>query len=261
MGPHQRLTGARRAPRMTYTFHFGAIWDARDELLDGALFTLWLSAASMAISMVIAIFGAAGRSFGPRWLKILIGEYVELIRNTPFLVQVTFLFFGLPALPRALDALFADLGLPQSLYLAPNAFNLDANQAALIAMVFNGTAYTIEIVRAGIESITAGQWEAAKALGLHRMQAFRLIVLPQALRVVVPPLGSQFILIMLNSSVVSAISADELMSAAQSVAGRTFFSFETYIVVFFIYLALSSLFQASFLGLEWAAFGGRAKTR
>ena len=104
----------------------------------------------------------------------------RLIRNTPFLVQVFLIFFGLPTI----------------------GIRLDANTGALIAMVLNGSAYTIEIVRAGIESIGHGQTEAAYALGLSRFRTFRLVVLPQALRVVVPPLGSQFILLMLNSSVV-----------------------------------------------------------
>ncbi len=224
---------------LDYTFHFGAIWDARDELLDGAIFTLWLSALSMVLSLVIAIFGALGRTSGPRWLQMLISAYVEIIRNTPFLVQIFLIFFGLPA-----------LGL-----------RLDANEGALIAMVLNGSAYTIEIVRAGIESIGHGQIEAGRALGLRPLVVFRLIVLPQALRVVVPPLGSQFTLLMLNSSIVSAISADDLTSAAQDVAGRTFRSFEAYIVVLVIYFILSLMFSAAFAGIERLAFGKKLRAR
>ena len=127
---------------MEYTFHFGEVWDAWPEFLDGAIFTLWLSGVSMAISLVVAIFGALARTSGPRWLRALVGAYVELIRNTPFLVQVFLIFFGLPTV----------------------GIHLDANQGALIAMVLNGSAYTIEIVRAGIEAIGHGQIEAARAL-------------------------------------------------------------------------------------------------
>ncbi len=221
---------------MTYIFHFGDIWDARQELLDGALFTLTLSAVSMALSLLIAIFGALGRTSGPRWLRAVIAGYVEAIRNTPFLVQLFLIFFGLPAV----------------------GVRLDANQGALIAMVLNGSAYTIEIVRAGIESIGHGQIEAGAALGLHRLRVFRLIVLPQALRAVVPPLGSQFILLMLNSSIVSVISADDLTAAAQDVQSRTFRSFEAFIVVTLIYLVLSLLFSGAFAALERLAFGRRA---
>ncbi len=220
---------------MTYVFHFGDVWNAWPELLDGALFTLWLSAVSMALSLVLAIFGALGRMSGPRWLRMIIAGYVEVIRNTPFLVQIFLIFFGLPAI----------------------GVRLDANQGALIAMVLNGTAYTIEIVRAGIESIGHGQIEAGTALGLHRLRVFRLIVLPQALRAAAPPLGSQFILLMLNSSIVSVISADDLTSAAQDVQSRTFRSFEAFIVVTGIYLALSLLFSSAFAALERLAFGRR----
>jgi polar amino acid transport system permease protein len=224
---------------MNYTFHFGDVWAAQDELIAGTVFTLWLSAASMVLSLAVAVVGALGRTAGPRWLQVLIASYVEIIRNTPFLVQLFLIFFGLPAL----------------------GVRMDANQGALVAMVLNGSAYTIEIVRAGIESIGHGQIEAGRALGLHGLSVFRLIVLPQALRAVMPPLGSQFILLMLNSSIVSVISADDLTSAAQDVAGRTFRSFEAFIVATLIYLALSLLFTAAFALIERAAFGRRAATR
>ena len=230
---------AERGADSDYTFHFGAVWDAWPELLDGAIFTVWLSAASMAISLVLAVFGALARTSGPRWLRGLVAAYVELIRNTPFLVQLFLIFFGLPTV----------------------GVRLDANEGALIAMVLNGTAYTIEIVRAGIEAVGHGQIEAGRALGLHGLGVFRLIVLPQALRVVVAPLGSQFILLMLNSSIVSVIAADDLTAAAQDVAGRTFRSFEAYIVVTVIYFALSLVFQGGFAVLERLAFGRKALSR
>eukprot|EP01037_Dinobryon_pediforme_P005202 gene5200-5254_t len=168
----------RDKKRVEYTFHFSDVWTAREELLWGAALTIRLSAISMVLSLGIAVFGALARTSGPKWLRIAVAAYVEFVRNTPFLVQVFVIFFGLPAL----------------------GVRLEANTGALIAMVLNGSAYTIEIVRAGIEAISHGQVEAAYALGLHRLQAFRSIVLPQALRAVFAPLGSQFILLMLNSS-------------------------------------------------------------
>ncbi|HKM61952.1 MAG TPA: amino acid ABC transporter permease [Acidisphaera sp.] len=224
---------------MTYTFHFADIWAARDEFLDGTLLTLRLSALSMLLSLVIAIFGALARTSGPRWLRAIVGGYVEAIRNTPFLVQLFMLYFGLPRL----------------------GVRLDANEGALLAMVANGSAYTIEIVRAGIESIGHGQTEAAAALGLHRLQIFRLVVLPQALRAVVPPLGSQFILLMLNSSVVSVISADELTAATQDVQARTFRPFEAFLTASAIYLVLSLAFSGAFAVIERVAFGKKAAQR
>ncbi|MBV8449521.1 MAG: amino acid ABC transporter permease [Hyphomicrobiales bacterium] len=220
---------------MNYIFHFGDMWNARGEFVEGALMTLRLSGLAMVASLVIAILGALARTSGPKPLRMLVAAYVEIIRNTPFLVQIFIIFFGLPT-----------VGL-----------RLDANEGALIALILNGSAYTIEIVRAGIENISQGQIEGALALGLHRLQTFRLVVLPQALRIIVPPLGSQFILLMLNSSVCSAISADELTSAALDVQGRTFRAFEAFIVAAAIYFALSLLFSTAFATIERLAFGKR----
>jgi polar amino acid transport system permease protein len=224
---------------VNYTFHFADIWAARDEFIDGTLLTLRLSAVSMVFSLIVAIAGAFARTSGPRWLRAIVAAYVEVIRNTPFLVQLFMLYFGLPRL----------------------GVRLDANDGALLAMVLNGSAYTIEIVRAGIESIGHGQTEAAAALGLHRFQIFRLVILPQALRAVVPPLGSQFILLMLNSSVVSVISADELTAATQDVQARTFRPFEAFLTASAIYLVLSLGFSAAFAVIERVAFGKKAAQR
>ena len=221
------------ASRMNYIFHFGDMWNARDEFIAGTLMTLRLSALAMVASLAIAILGALARTSGPKPLGLIVAAYVEIIRNTPFLVQIFMIFFGLPT-----------VGL-----------RLDADEGALIALILNGSAYTIEIVRAGIEAIGHGQVEGAMALGLHRLQTFRLVVLPQALRIIVPPLGSQFILLMLNSSVCAAISADELTSAALDIQGRTFRAFEAFIVAAAIYFVLSLLFSTLFAGIERLAFG------
>ena len=223
---------------MEYTFHFIDVWTAREELLRGALLTIRLSAISMVLSLGIAVLGAFARTSGPKWLRVMVAAYVEFVRNTPFLVQVFVIFFGLPAL----------------------GIRLEADTGALIAMVLNGSAYTIEIVRAGIQAINHGQVEAAYALGMHRLQTFRSIVLPQALRAVFTPLGSQFILLMLNSSIVSVISAEELTAAAQDIQSRTFRSFEVYIVTIAIYLVLSISFTGVFAALN-RVFFPRLETR
>ena len=217
---------------MDYVFHFGDVWNARTELWDGAVLTLVFSAISMVLSLVLAVVGAFARLSGPRPVQVLVGAYVEVVRNTPFLVQVFILFFGLPVV----------------------GVELSTDTTAVVALTLNGSAYAIEIVRAGIESVGRGQTEAARALGLHTLQAFRLVVLPQALRDVLAPLGSQFILLMLNSSVTSVISADELTSAAQDVQGRTFRAFEAYIAAMAIYFVLSMLFSAVFGLLGRVAF-------
>lgn len=218
---------------MSYSFDFTDVWNARADLLWGALATLRLSVLSMVISLALAVVGAFLAVSAHRIVRWLITFYVEAVRNTPFLVQIFLLFFGLPTI----------------------GVRFDANQAALLAMSLNGTAYTIEIVRAGIESVDRGQIEAGRALGLRNAAIFRFLILPQALRVTIAPLGSQFILLMLGSSVVSAISANELMSAAQHIASETYRSFEVYAVVAAIYLALSFALSFAFAGLGRLAFG------
>jgi polar amino acid transport system permease protein len=217
---------------VNYSFQFGAVFEAFDELLEGTWLTIQLSAAAMLIGLVVAILGALGKTAGPRPVRWLIDAYIEVIRNTPFLVQIFLIFFGLPA-----------LGL-----------RLSANEAALLAMVVNVGAYATEIIRAGIESISKGQIEAGAALGLKRLQVFRYVVLKPALRAVYPALTSQFILLMLSSSIVSAISAEELTSMANNIQSRTFRSFEIYIVVTVIYLGLSLLFSTVFAAIQRVAF-------
>ncbi len=209
---------------MHYSFHFGDVWQARDQLLVGALLTLRLSVEAMVLGLIIAIAGALGRLMGPVWLRRLIRAYVEIIRNTPFLVQLFMIYFGLPM-----------AGL-----------RLDADEAALLTMTLSCGAYAIEIVRAGLQAVGRGQVEAAQVLGLRRLQIFRLIVLPQGLKMVFPPLASQFILLMLGSSVVSSIAANDLTSVGQSIEAQNFRSFEVYFAVGAIYFVLSLLFSLTF---------------
>lgn len=217
---------------MTYDFQFDAVFASWDYLLTGAWLTVKLSFGAMAIGLVVAILCALGKTSGPRPVRWIINAYIEIVRNTPFLVQIFLIFFGLPSV---------------GLRLSPDV-------AALIAMVVNVGAYATEIIRAGIESIQKGQIEAGLALGLRPLQVFRHIILKPALRTVYPALTSQFILLMLSSSVVSAISADELTSVANNIQSQTFRSFEIYIVVTGIYLVLAMLFSAMFAGIYRLAF-------
>ncbi len=217
---------------MNYTFHFGVVWDDWHALAWGTWLTIRLSASAMVLGLLVAIAGALGKTMGPKPVRFLVDAYVEAIRNTPFLVQLFLIFFGLPA-----------VGLRMS-----------ANDAALFAMVVNVGAYATEIVRAGIENIHRGQVEAGLALGLRPLQVFRYIILVPALQTIYPALCSQFILLMLSSSVVSTISAQELTAAANDLQSRTFRSFEIYIVVTGIYLALSLAFSATFALIRRAVF-------
>jgi polar amino acid transport system permease protein len=213
---------------LQYHFQFGDVWKYRDMLMGGLVQTIWISIITIVVSFVIAIVLVFARQYGPKWLRLLIATYVELIRNTPFLIQIFLIFFGLPL-----------LGL-----------RFDANTSGIIAMVANSVAYTLEILRAGIENVGRGQVEAGWALNLNNFRIFRLIVLPQAIRAVAVPLSTQFILVLLHSSLVAAIAASELMSTAQIVEARTFRSFEVYLVVLGLYLALSLVFSWILLALR-----------
>ena len=209
---------------MNYTFQFGDVFAAWPLLAKGTWITIQLSMMAMLLGLMVAIVCAWGKTAGPAWLRFIINAYIEVIRNTPFLVQLFFFFFALPA-----------LGVRWSPYTA-----------ALTAMVVNLGAYATEIIRAGIESIPKGQIEAAMALNLKRWEIFRFVILKPALNAVYPALTSQFILLMLSSAVVSVISADDLTSVAANLQSQTFRSFEIYIVVAVIYLALSLAFSALF---------------
>lgn len=209
---------------MNYTFQFAEVFAAWPLLLKGTLSTIELSLLAMVFGLAVAILCAWGKTAGPKPLRFLINVYIELIRNTPFLVQLFFFFFALPV-----------LGVRWSAYTA-----------ALTAMVVNLGAYATEIIRAGIESIPKGQIEAGLALSLKRYEIFRFVILKPALKAIYPALTSQFILLMLSSSVVSAISADDLTSVAANLQSQTFRSFEIYIVVAVIYLVLALSFSALF---------------
>lgn len=215
---------------MNYTFQFGDVFAAWPLLLQGTWVTIQLSFSAMAIGLALAILCAWGKTSGPAPLRFAINTYIELIRNTPFLVQLFFFFFALPA-----------IGLRWS-----------PQTAALTAMVVNLGAYATEIIRAGIESIPKGQIEAGLALNLKRWEIFRFVILKPALKAIYPALCSQFILLMLSSAVVSVISADDLTSVAANLQSQTFRSFEIYIVVAVVYLALSMAFSGLFkLIYQW----------
>jgi polar amino acid transport system permease protein len=217
---------------VNYVFQFNVVWDHLPELLAGALLTIQLSATAMALGLCLAIVCAYGQSAGPRPIRVLVAGYVELIRNTPFLIQIFILYFSLPVI----------------------GIRLTANNAAIAAMTINLGAYASEIIRAGIEAIPRGQVEAARALGLKALQIFRLIIIFPAIKTVYPALASQFILLMLSSSVVSTISAVELTAVANSLQSTTFRSFEFYFVATGLYLAMALGFRGALSAIYWVAF-------
>ena len=217
---------------MHYAFHFNVVWDHWRDLAHCAVLTIRLSVLALVIGLAVAIVCAYVRVTGPRPLRGAVVGYVEAIRNTPFLVQIFIVYFSLPAV----------------------GISMDANGAALAAMVVNFGAYGTEILRAGIESVSHGQIDAAKGLGLTRLQTFRYVVLFPALKSVFPALASQFILLTLASSVVSAISAVELTAVTNSLQSTTFRPFEFYFVATGLYLAMALGFRAVLAAIYWLLF-------
>ena len=196
-------------------------------LVRGAVWTIGLTAVATLLGGMIGILCAWARASGPRPLRWLAGAYVELIRNTPFIVQLFFIFFGLP-----------ELGI-----------RLSPAVASILAMTVNLGAYATEILRSGIEATPRGQIEAAESLALTRAQVFTRVVLPPALKKVWPALVSQIVIVMLGSAVCGQISTEELSYATNLIQSRNFRAFEAYIVGTLIYLALAILVRNL---LNWA---------
>ena len=210
------------------TLDFGVVLDSMPALLWGCLGTVGLAIAGMVLAITIGIGGVIARMSRFKWLRTATLAFVEVIRNTPFLVQIFFLFFALP-----------QLGL-----------KLNPTTTAIIALGVNGGAYAIEIIRGGVQSIPKGQTEAGLALGLHRAQVFRLIVLKPALRAIYPSLTGQFILLTLTSSICSSVAAYELTSVAQRIESDTFRSFEVYFTITGMYLVISWMMMAGFAAVS-----------
>ncbi len=206
-------------------------------LLSGALLTMELAALATAIGLVIGIAGAIGRRSIHRAVAAPWGFYVELVRNTPFLVQIFLVYFGL-----------SSLGL-----------QLSAFTVAVTALAINVGAYTTEIMRAGFDAVPKGQIEAGECLGLSRLQVYWHVILLPAVERVYPSLTSQFVLLMLASSVVSQISAEELTAAANFIQSDTYRAFETYIVVAVIYVLLSLTLRGGFWALGQVIFPRRRR--
>jgi polar amino acid transport system permease protein len=234
-----RAAPAGEAP-LNYVFQFGVVWENLPRLMTGAWLTLVLSVTSAAAGLALAAVCAFMLNNAPAPVRALVRSYVEVFRNTPFLVQLFVLYFSLPAL----------------------GIRMDPNQAAFVGMTLNFGAYATEIIRAGLGAVSAGQIEAGRALGLKRLQIFRLVLMPQALRIVYPALTSQFVLLMLGSSVVAAISAEDLTAFTNSLQSTTFRSFEFYFVATAIYFTMALGFKVLFAAVHWWLFlrGTRAES-
>ena len=222
---------------MNYTFDFASVLEQWPLLAQGAWVTVKLSFCATVLGFILGTLCALARNSRLGWLRAVAGGYVELIRNTPLLIQAYFLIFGLSS---------AGLTMP-------------IMAGAVLALVINIGAYTCEIVRAGIESIPKDQLEAGECLALSRLQVFWHVVLRPAVERVYPSLTSQFVLLMLASSIMSAVGAEELLGVANRIQSDTYRNFEVFIVLWGVYLALSWRLRLGFWLLAQVVFPRRRK--
>lgn len=224
---------------MNYEFDFSFLATFWPDLLEGVWLTLRMSVATIVFGFLLGTVLAVVRTQGPNWSRKTVTWYVDVIRNTPLVIQAFWLFFGLAAMHVRIPAMVA----------------------AVLALAINVSAYTTEIIRAGIESINKGQLEAAHCLGLSRRQVLFNVVLPQAVERMYPALISQFVLMMLATSIMSQISAEELTAVGYRIQSETFRGFEIYLVIAVVYLVLSWLLRLAMMTIGGFAFTRRRKLK
>lgn len=203
-----------------------------DLFIQGAQITIFLTLISAIIGTLIATGGAYVLNNGTAVSKFFVRTYVEIIRNTPALIQIFIIFFVLP-----------HIGL-----------RLEPINAAVLALSLYFCAYAIEIIRSGLKAIPKNEIEAAYCLGLTHLQVFRHVVFIQMFRVIYPAYSSQFILLLLGSSLASQVSVEELFHVAGFVDSRTYRSFEVYTIICIIYIAMTLFFKTFFYVIGRYAF-------
>jgi len=212
-------------------------------LLDGVMVTMGLTVVSFAFILFIGLIGGLGRLSKIPLIYGIATLYVEIIRGIPLMVQLLYIWFALPQLMDIigfkLKTISAFAGIGQwliDLKLSPFA-------AAVMGLSICYGAYMSEIFRAGIESIPKGQMEAARSLGMSYFQAMRYVILPQAFRVILPPIGNEFVALLKDSSLVSVLAVSDLTRRGREYMARTFESLETWTMVALIYLFLTLFFS------------------
>jgi polar amino acid transport system permease protein len=213
------------------TLDFSAIAPYLHMLLTGAKVTIQASLLSVIFGALLGIFVGALRVVPVTPIRSIAATYIYIIRGTPLLIQLFLIYFGLPS-----------LGL-----------NLNAFTAGIIGLSINSSGYVGEIVRGGIEAVPKGQWEASKVLGLSYLKTMRFIILPQAIRNMLPAIGNEFVTLIKESSLLSTLAITELTMVGQQVRSVTYASFETFIVVGIIYLVLTSVtsFSLQYVEKKW----------
>ena len=197
-------------------FNFDLVVNSFPLLLVGAGVTIKITALSVALGVVIGLFVGIARISRIKLLRVLAAIYVDFFRGTPLLVQIFLVYFALPVI---------------------TGQRVDPFVAAIGSCGINSGAYVAEIFRAGIQSIDKGQMEAGRSLGMTWVQTMRYIIVPQAFKRVIPPLGNEFIALLKDSSLVSVIGFEELTRRGQLIIAKTYGSLEIWLSVAVIYLA------------------------
>ena len=211
------------------SFNWSLIADNLPLLLQGALVTIKITAFSVAAGFIIGMLASIANLSSFKPLRWLVRIYVDVVRGTPMLVQIFLIYFALPQI----------IGQ-----------RIDPFIAAVTACSLNSGAYMSEIFRAGIQSINKGQMEAGLSLGLSWAQTMRYIVMPQALKAIIPPLGHEFIAMLKDSSLVSVIGFEELMRRGQLIIAKTYASAEIWTAVAIIYLVMTQVISHFIAYLE-----------
>ena len=194
----------------------------------GVVVTIQASALGVLFGSALGIFIGAFRVMPFKPLRWLMATYIYVLRGTPLMIRLFLIYFGLPAL----------------------GINLEAFTAGIIGIGINSSGYVGEIVRGGIEGVAQGQWEASKMLGLSYWQTMKIIILPQAIRHMLPAIGNEFVTLIKESSLLSVLAISDLTMVGQQVRSVTYASFETFIFVALVYLFLTSVTSGALQLLE-----------
>lgn len=214
-----------------WEFFTSSLFTPSDAFIRGLMLTIVISIVSMSLAMVVGLLVAMMARSRFLVVRLLAGVYIWILRGTPLLVQLVLLYMG-----------FAAAGLFSFETVTVAGISVaGAVQAAIVAMTLNESAYVAEIVRSGLETIPKGQLEASRILGMSTTATMRWVVLPQAIRTMVPPLGNTFNQLMKNTSILSVIGVSELFLMTQSISSATFRTFEIFIVAALYYLLLTTI--------------------
>jgi len=210
-------------------------------LLDGVQVTLSITVVSFLLIVLAGLIGGLGRVSKNRLVNGLASLYVELIRGIPLLVQLMFIYYASPILLRGIGERL--VGISPGIAAKLTSVQLNPYIAAVAGLTVCYGAYVSEIFRAGIEAIPRGQMEAARSLGMNYFQSMRFVILPQAVRIILPPVGNEFVALLKDSSLVSVVAVADITRRGREFMSKTFMPLETWLMVALLYLVMTLFFS------------------